>query len=290
MSSYTLRNNPAAPSNYTKGRSQSISKIVIHHAATTDFDGIGRTFKNPLRNASAHYGVGRQNNVDQYVNEEDTAWHAGTKDPKTNPNPSSIGIENVNMTGAPDWLIDEATFNTLVELVRDIATRRKLLPLVVGKNLFQHKNFAATYCAGKLGDRLQELADRVNGGKPTPAPQPPKPSGADQILNVGSRIVFNPVYRVDNIAKIGGIWQVYTKALCPVDFTWDDNGIPVMPLTEVAGGVGNTSDQALQTGSKYKIPGTYTVLNLGSYKGRWMAQIDMQGWKLWVDVETVTEV
>lgn len=112
----------------------------------------------------------------------------------------------------------------------------------------------------------------------------------DQILAVGSRIIFDKSYRVDNMALIHGIWQVQTNALCPIDFTWDDNGIPVMPLTEVAGGVGNPNDQALQIGSRYKIPGTYTVLNLGAYKGRWLAQIDMQGWKLWVDVETVTEV
>jgi len=48
--------------------------------------------------------------------------------------------ENVNLTSAPDWQIDPVTFNTLVELVRDIATRHNLLPLVVGKNLFGHKD------------------------------------------------------------------------------------------------------------------------------------------------------
>lgn len=163
--SYQVRQNPAYSGNYTKGRGGAkVNKIVIHHAATTDFDGIGRTFKAVGRMASAHYGVGRNNNVDQYVDEADMAWHAGTSNPATNPNPTSIGIEHVNSSGAPDWNIDEATFNTSVELVRDIAKRHGLLPLKVGVNLFQHKNFAATYCAGKMGDRLQELADRVNGG------------------------------------------------------------------------------------------------------------------------------
>lgn len=290
--SYSIRQNPANPANYAKGRTQKLVKIVIHHAATTDFDGIARTFQNPSRGASAHYGVGRSNNVDQYVQEEDTAWHAGTSDPATNPNPSSIGIENVNMSGAPDWAIDDATFNTLVELVRDIATRNNLLPLKVGKNisvgedLSGHKDWSPTACPSQLYARLQELADRVNGE----APAPPQPPQADQVLNVGEKFVFPKSYRVDDMAVISGIWQVRTGELCPVGFTWADNGIPVAPLTEVGGGAGNPNDQALQIGSLYTVPGTFTVLDIGSYQGRWLAKIDMGGWKLWVDVASVTEV
>lgn len=163
--SYSVRQNPAYGGNFSKGRfGAKVNKIVIHHAATTDFDGIGRTFKTAGRMASAHYGVGRNNNVDQYVDEADMAWHAGTGNPATNPNPSSIGIEHVNSSGAPNWSIDEKTFETSVELVRDIAKRHGLLPLKVGVNLFQHKDFAPTYCAGRMGERLQELANRVNAG------------------------------------------------------------------------------------------------------------------------------
>jgi len=282
--SYALRQNPANNNNYTDGRQgSSINKIVIHHAATTDFDGIGRTFQNPNRSASAHYGVGRNNNVDQYVQEGNTAWHCGN----WQGNLTSVGIENVNDSGAPEWAIGDSTFATLVELVRDIASRNGLLPLKVGKNLFGHKDFQPTACPGQLYGRLQELADKVNGSDPTP----PKPApGPDQVLEVGSSFRFDPIYRVDNMAQIGGIWQVQTNALCPVDFTWNDNGIPVMPLTEVDANGNPTGDQALQVGSLYKIPGAYRVLNLGTYKGRWLAQINMQGWNLWVDVETVTEV
>ena len=281
---YSVRQNPADASNYTVGRSgKKIDKIVIHHAATTSFDGIGATFKKPSRNASAHYGVGSQGNVDQYVSESNTAWHAGNWDG----NLTSIGIENVNASGAPDWAIAESTFETLVELVRDIATRNGLLPLTVGKNLFGHKDFSATACPGQLYARLQELANRVNGNTTPVTPQPAQP---DQVLRVGERFVFNQTYRVDELKKIGGVWQVRTNTLCPVDFTWNDNGIPVMPLVEVAGGVGNSSDQRLQVGSLYKIPGTYTVLDLGSHKGRWLAKIKMGVWTLWVDVETVTEL
>lgn len=162
--SYKVRQNPASPSNFTAGRQGAkVNKIVIHHAATTDFDGIARTFQNPSRGASAHYGVGRNQNVDQYVQESNTAWHCGN----WQGNISSIGIENVNKSGAPDWLIDESTFNTLVELVRDIAKRNGLGKLVVGQNLFGHKDFSATACPAALYGRLKELADKVNGGTST---------------------------------------------------------------------------------------------------------------------------
>jgi len=276
---------PAHPNNYTVGREgNKIQEITIHHAATTSFDGIASTFQNPNRAASAHYGVGQNNNVDQYVSENDTAWHCGNWPH----NQRSIGIENVNLTSAPDWKIADSTFNTLVELVRDIATRNNLLPLVVGKNLFGHKDVSdkPTSCPFALEPRLQELADKVNGTVPVP----PQPSQPDQILHIGEKFVFNKTYRVDALQKVGGIWQVKTNELCPVDFTWYENGIPVMPLTEVAGGTNNPNDQVLYVGSLYKIPGTYTVLNLGAYKGHWMAYINMQGWKLWVDIKTVTEV
>jgi len=72
---YAIRQNPAANTNFTSGRENTtIDEIVIHHAATTDFDGIGATFRNAARGTSAHYGIGRSNNVDQYVKEEDIAW------------------------------------------------------------------------------------------------------------------------------------------------------------------------------------------------------------------------
>ena len=186
--SYTLRQNPANSGNYSLDRSAyggRINKIVIHHAATTDFDGIGATFRASGRYASAHYGVGRNNNVDQYVAEKDVAWHAGNWPA----NISSVGIENVNASGAPDWAIADSTFNTLVELVRDIAKRNGLLPLRVGISLFGHKDFSATACPGQLYGRLQELADKVNNGSSTSAPVPSQPVGKKSNEQIANEVI-----------------------------------------------------------------------------------------------------
>ena len=175
--SFSLRQNPASENNFTVGRNgNAITEIVVHHAATTDFDGIARTFQNPARQASAHYGVGRNGNVDQYVSESDIAWHCGN----WGHNSRSIGIENVNISGAPNWEIAPQTFETLVELCTSIAKRHGMLPLRVGVNLFGHKDVSdkPTACPFALHGRLQELADRVNAAanSATPAPSAPRKS------------------------------------------------------------------------------------------------------------------
>jgi len=275
---YTVRQNPANENNYTPTDGRNINRVIIHHAATTSFDGIGATFANPARGASAHYGVGQNNNVDQYVDEKDISWAAGN----WYSNENGINIECVNSTMGPEWLVAETTFNTLVELTRDIMSRNGLLPAQVGVNLFGHQDVSdvPTFCPGVLEPRLQELADAINNGQVVPQPTQP-----DQVLDIGSRFIFSKQYRVDDLQPIGGIWQVMTRELCPIGFAWDDNGIPVEPLVEVS-----DPDQVLSVGSIYTIPGEYTVLNLGVSDGVWLAEIDMGGWKLWVDIATVTEI
>ena len=74
QSSLVTRQWWANESNYTKGRTDTIHGIIIHHAASTSLDSVGQAFSQWGRNGSAHYGVcGPQ--IHQYVREEDTAWH-----------------------------------------------------------------------------------------------------------------------------------------------------------------------------------------------------------------------
>lgn len=188
--SYSVRQYPAHPNNYDDSR-KPIRKIIIHHAASTSFDSIGQVFSNPNRGASAHYGVGRNNNVDQYVPENKTAYHCGNYPV----NQESIGIENVNSSGAPNWDVAPETRNTLVELCADIVRRNPGIgPLRPGVNLFGHSQVSQkpTACPVQLLGWLQELANRVNAliagqpaPSPTPTPQPGKKSNeqvADEVL------------------------------------------------------------------------------------------------------------
>lgn len=163
QSSMVTRQWWANESNYTKGRTDTIHGIVIHHAASTSLDSVGQVFSQYGRGGSAHYGVkGKQ--VHQYVREEDTAWHCGNWPG----NCCTIGIETVNSTGAPDWLIDEETFNTLAKLCADIAKRNGLGRVKFGPNdvyptLSAHRDWSPTYCPGDyLYGKMNELADKIN--------------------------------------------------------------------------------------------------------------------------------
>lgn len=183
--SYSVRQFPAHPNNSDSSRA-TIDKIIVHHAASTVFDSIGQVFAQASRGASAHYGVGQNNNVDQYVPENKTAYHCGNYPV----NQRSIGIENVNSSGAPNWSVSDATKNTLVELCADIVRRNPGIGrLEYGRNLHGHKEVAApgrgTACPVTLIAFLPELARRVNdlvfggGGSPAPTPQPGKKSNQE---------------------------------------------------------------------------------------------------------------
>lgn len=128
---------------------------------------------------------------------------------------------------------------------------------------------------------------RYTGASYTPPSVPGSPT--DQILDIGSTIKFDRVYTADDVQFIGGIWQVRCNELCPRGFTWDDNGIPAEPLVEVTDSY-RTSDQELEIGSKFTIPGKFTVLDLGQSDGMWLALIEWNGLKFWVDVATATEI
>lgn len=131
--------------------------ICIHHGATTNFYNIGATFQNTALQTSAHYGVG-EGIAQQYVPENDIAWAAGN----SWANGNLIHIEAVNSSGAPEWAVSDETFETLAELMADIARRNNMYPLVVGKNLFGHKDFYNTFCPGVLYNRLGTLAQMAN--------------------------------------------------------------------------------------------------------------------------------
>lgn len=156
---------------FSSGRSGAkVNKIVIHHMATTNYDTVPGVWK--TRQASAHYGIGAKGEIRAYVDESNTAWHAGNWDA----NISSIGIEHVNTTGDPTWLVAQATIDASARLCADIAKRYGLGNLLVGKNLFSHSDFSATACCGPyLKPRLQEIANKanaINNGTSTPPPAP----------------------------------------------------------------------------------------------------------------------
>ena len=128
------------PNNFLVGRSgKTVNKVVLHWIVGT-LNSADATFAKPDRIASAHYGVGN-NDIHQYVKEEDTAYHAGN----LTVNKESIGIEH---EGGPDIPVTEITVQTSIKLVSDIC-RRYNIP-ADSQHIIRHSDVKATQCPGTL--------------------------------------------------------------------------------------------------------------------------------------------
>ena len=178
--------------NCTGGRGgNKINAIVLHHAATTNFDQIGATFQNKSRATSAHFGVA-PGKVCQYVDINNTAWHCGN----WKGNQQTIGIEHVNASGAPNWEISDETIKTGAELLANLAKQLGWSHLSIGGNVKFHSDFKSTYCPGKirdagLGAREVQLANEILGTgnipQPSVQPQPKQQSNGGGYLSFDYR-------------------------------------------------------------------------------------------------------
>ena len=180
---------PAYAGNYSGPAARTnITEITIHHmAGVLSAAQCGGIFQRPGRNGSSHYGIGVNGEIAWYVDETCVAW--------TNSNwPSNqraITIENSNSATGGEWPVSDATLNSLIKLVADIAKRNGLGTLVPGKNLTWHSMYAATTCPGDyLRSKMQYIANeanKINGGSPAPTPTPtPTPTG----FKVGDKVTL----------------------------------------------------------------------------------------------------
>lgn len=151
--SYTIDSDFRANGN-SNGWTNPRSGYCIHHSAGTSIDMAGTFLAN---STSAHYGV-EPGHVRQFVEDGKGAWAAGNNWANNN----LIHIECVNSSTGGDWPVAEGTVDTLVEFLADKMRERGETKLVVGSNLYGHRDFYATYCPGVLYARLGEIADRVN--------------------------------------------------------------------------------------------------------------------------------
>ena len=93
------------------------SYVVIHTMVGT-IASAGARFMNPASNVSAHYGIGLDGSSVQWVQESDTAYHAGNWDMNLN----SVGIEHED-GGDFNGARSDALYQASSGLVRDICNR-----------------------------------------------------------------------------------------------------------------------------------------------------------------------
>jgi hypothetical protein len=121
-------------------------------------------FRDPTTHKSAHYGVSRDGEVHQYVDENDTAFHAGIVvnptwsllKPRVNPNFYTIGIEH---EGRPDDVWPEAQLSASATLIGQIAARWDI-PLDESHVICHHQIRASKTCPGnwlQIGELLKRV-------------------------------------------------------------------------------------------------------------------------------------
>lgn len=163
--------------NYAKGRSGWSPVAVIIHIGEGSFGGIREkaefsdekfgaiysTFLHEER--SSHYCVKENGDVVQFVEEADTAWHAGlVRNPTselvkaragTNPNLFTIGIEH---EGFGSGGIAEAQYRATADLVKDICSRWSIP--INRTHILRHQEIRADKsCPGKIDiDRIIRMA------------------------------------------------------------------------------------------------------------------------------------
>jgi hypothetical protein len=118
-----------APQNFRKGRpAGSPPAAVVLHVLGGPVEEIDKKFADPASALSAHYAVARDGRVHQYVEESDTAFHAGVVvsptwkllKPGINPNFSTIGIVREGSAAEP---CAAAQFEVLAALLAEVAAR-----------------------------------------------------------------------------------------------------------------------------------------------------------------------
>jgi len=90
--------------NFFSGRAGYKPEAIVIHIMAGTLVGTDSWFNTPSSQVSAHYGIGKNGEVHQYVKDADRAWHAGRVQnptaklviarPGVNPNNYTIGIEH----------------------------------------------------------------------------------------------------------------------------------------------------------------------------------------------------
>ena len=188
MSNSSLAEKFIPASHFSNGRDgRKIERICLHHmAGVLSCEQCGRIFQGN-RKASAHYGIGNDGRIAQYVDEANTAWANSNWDS----NCKSVTIENSNSEVGGNWAISDATLNSLIKLVADIAKRNNIT-LVKGKTLVWHRMYSATTCPGEYLlskiDYIIEEANKINATEEKPA-QPSQPASKKSIDELAKEVI-----------------------------------------------------------------------------------------------------
>lgn len=127
-------------------------------------------------------------------------------------------------------------------------------------------------------------------GKPQNAPAPaPYVEKIDDEINVGSHLKFNQIFTVVETRGIEDRKEARINELCPVGFTWDENGVPTSWLVKVDND-GYRIGGDINTGDSVKIEGAFVAQEVVQNENMWFAKINRGGIDVWVELTPATEI
>lgn len=157
--------------NFTVGRANgSKPELIVIHIMDGTLKGTDSWFADKTSNVSSHYGIGQTGEVHQYVEEKDTAYHAGVVENPSfklykngiNPNLYTIGIEhegNATSTWSEKMKISSA------ELIQDICGRWNIP--IDRDHIIGHYQIRSSKpnCPAKDKSIIDELITRAKGNE-----------------------------------------------------------------------------------------------------------------------------
>jgi N-acetylmuramoyl-L-alanine amidase len=210
-----------AQRNFRRGRPTHlrVEAVVIHiidgslQAADSTF--LDNTLTEPR---SAHYAVGRAGEIHQYVDEADTAFHAGRIVTPTwaglkrgpdgtliNPNFYTIGIEHEGRA-TDDW--PDEIYAASAALLRAIAERHPALQPLSRRTVVMHREIRSNKsCPGHVADLARLIA--MAGDQPEPAPHQLR-TRANVNVRSGSPSTQAPIVRVVPAGEIVNVVRPVT--------------------------------------------------------------------------------
>ena len=162
----------AASENFQRGRPAGFTpEGVVLHRTGGSRDALRARFNNPAASQSAHYVVCRNGRIDQYVQERDTAFHAGTVVAatwarlrlKANPNFYTIGIE-LEGEEADDW--PEPQLAAAATLIARVARRWNIA--IDADHVIPHSAIRSSIACPAASCPLTRIIDLARGTSASP--------------------------------------------------------------------------------------------------------------------------
>ncbi|MGV3185705.1 lytic exoenzyme target recognition domain-containing protein [Weissella paramesenteroides] len=141
-------------------------------------------------------------------------------------------------------------------------------------------------------DKLKhDIKYGVGGSEPVSYSKPAQATNkVDQVLNVGDYFKAKPAYRVDELKKVNGIWQVVNYAFAggkPIN--WTLNGLGVDSVDKVDSKGNKTANQTLAVGDYFRLHSDRIKVVANDPATNGVAFSTRYG-NVWVSADTLTEV